>query len=50
MDESLEYKIRKFGGFKSALLGGEGFDVEGEGRIYIQTRNPSIYFMRGSKK
>lgn len=46
MDETLEYKIRKFGGMKTMLLGGEGFvfDVKGQGRIYLQTRNPAIYY------
>jgi len=46
MDDTLSYKIRKFGGLKSFLLGGEGlvFEVEGEGKIYLQTRNPSFYY------
>ena len=48
MDETLEYKIRKFGGLKTMMFGGEGFvfDVKGEGRIYLQTRNPSIYYQK----
>ena len=46
MDDTLSYKIRKFGGLKSFLFGGEGlvFEVEGEGKIYLQTRNPSFYY------
>jgi len=35
-----KWKIRKFGGIKSFLLGGEGFviEVEGPGRLWLQTR------------
>ena len=46
MEDTLSYKIRKFGGLKSFLLGGEGlvFEVEGGGKIYLQTRNPSFYY------
>lgn len=51
MDETLEYKIRKFGGLKTMMFGGEGFvfDVKGDGRIYLQTRNPSIYYRKTRK-
>lgn len=40
MDEGMKWRIRKFGGFKSFLFGGEGLvmEVEGPGRIYLQTR------------
>ncbi|RLE99435.1 MAG: TIGR00266 family protein, partial [Thermoprotei archaeon] len=40
MSEDVDYSIRKFGGWKSFLLGGEGvvFDVRGPATIYLQTR------------
>ncbi len=43
MDDGLKWEIRKFGGLKSFLFGGEGFviEVEGPGRLYIQTRSLS---------
>jgi uncharacterized protein (TIGR00266 family) len=39
--DTCEYKVRKFGGLKSTLLGGEGLvtEIEGPGDIYIQTKN-----------
>ena len=39
--DTCEYKVRKFGGLKSTLLGGEGLvtEIEGPGEIYIQTKN-----------
>lgn len=39
--EGLEYKIQKFGGWKSFFLGGEGLTMRffGRGKIWIQTRN-----------
>ncbi len=48
MDDTLDFNIRKFGGLKSFLLGGEGLvmDVKGTGRLYLQTRNPSIFFAK----
>ncbi len=51
MDDTLEYEIKKFGSFKSFLLGGEGyvFKVRGQGRLYLQTRNPAIWFTKGSR-
>ena len=51
MDDSLDYEIRKFGGMKSFILGGEGFvfSVKGEGRIFLQTRNPTIWYTRGTR-
>lgn len=35
------YKVRKFGGLKSTLLGGEGLvtEIRGPGDVYIQTKN-----------
>ncbi|MCS7136298.1 MAG: TIGR00266 family protein [Nitrososphaerota archaeon] len=40
MPENTKWSVRKFGGWKSFLLGGEGlvFDVEGPAKIYLQTR------------
>lgn len=40
MDPTIRWKVRKFGGFKSFLFGGEGivFDLEGPGRVWLQTR------------
>lgn len=39
---SCRYDVRKFGGLKSTLLGGEGLvtNIRGPGIIYIQTKNP----------
>lgn len=39
----LQYKVRKFGGFKSLLFSGEGLVCEftGHGNLYLQTRNPT---------
>ncbi len=40
MDSRVRYKVKKLGGLKSALFGGEGIvvDLEGPGRVLIQTR------------
>lgn len=40
--DDVEYKVRKFGGWKSTILGGEGLVVEltGPGRAAMQTRSP----------
>ncbi|RLF06756.1 MAG: TIGR00266 family protein [Thermoprotei archaeon] len=40
MNAGMRYNIRKFGGWKSFILGGEGIvaDIYGPGRIYLQTR------------
>jgi uncharacterized protein (TIGR00266 family) len=40
--DGVEYKVRKFGGWKSTILGGEGLVVEltGPGRAAMQTRSP----------
>ena len=39
--DTCDYKVRKFGGLKSTLLGGEGLvtEISGPGDIYIQTKN-----------
>jgi uncharacterized protein (TIGR00266 family) len=38
---SCDYKVRKFGGLKSTILGGEGLvtEINGPGNVYIQTKN-----------
>ncbi|MDG7000623.1 MAG: TIGR00266 family protein, partial [Nitrososphaerota archaeon] len=40
--DDCKYEVRKFGGLKSTILGGEGLvtHIEGPGTIYIQTKNP----------
>jgi uncharacterized protein (TIGR00266 family) len=40
-DDTCKYEVRKFGGLKSTLLGGEGLvtDIHGPGEVYIQTKN-----------
>jgi len=45
MDSTVEYKIRPFGGLKSAILGGEGLvmDLLGPGRVVIQTRTEASF-------
>jgi uncharacterized protein (TIGR00266 family) len=39
--ESCSYSVRKFGGLKETLLGGEGLvtEITGPGEVYIQTKN-----------
>ena len=39
--DSCEYKVKKFGGLKSTILGGEGLvtEIKGPGDIFIQTKN-----------
>lgn len=41
MDSTINYKIRKFGNWKSFILGGEGIvaELKGPGRLLIQTRS-----------
>ena len=48
MDDTLDYEIRKFGGLKSFLFGGEGFvfRVRGHGKLYLQTRNLAAWLVR----
>jgi uncharacterized protein (TIGR00266 family) len=45
LDGTIKWNIRKFGGWKSFLFGGEGFviDAEGPGRVWIQSRNLPIF-------
>ncbi len=40
-DITCQYKVRKFGGLKSTILGGEGLvtEAQGPGEVYIQTKN-----------
>lgn len=40
IEDAVKWKIRKFGGWKTFFLGGEGLviDATGPGRIYIQSR------------
>src|SRR3954447_23363029 len=44
-DESVRYGVRKAGGWKSTILGGEGLvtDFAGPGRVWFQTRNVSDF-------
>lgn len=39
--DTCDYKVRKFGGLKETLLGGEGLvtEIRGPGDVYIQTKN-----------
>jgi uncharacterized protein (TIGR00266 family) len=39
--EGLEYSLKRVGGLKSTLLGGEGavYEFRGTGKVYVQTRN-----------
>lgn len=39
--DTCNYRVRKFGGLKSTLLGGEGLvtEITGPGEVYIQTKN-----------
>ena len=39
--DTCDYKVKKFGGLKSTILGGEGLvtEIHGPGDIYIQTKN-----------
>ena len=50
MPADIKWKVRKFGGWKSFLLGGEGlvFEVEGPATIYVQSRilPPLAYALR----
>lgn len=42
-DETVQYKVRKAGNWKSTILGGEGLvtDFTGPGRVWLQTRSSS---------
>ena len=39
--DSCDYKVKKFGGLKETLLGGEGLvtEIKGPGDVFIQTKN-----------
>jgi len=39
--DTCDYEVRKFGGLKSTILGGEGLvtEIRGPGDVYIQTKN-----------
>jgi len=39
--DTCDYKVKKFGGLKSTLLGGEGLvtEIRGPGDVFIQTKN-----------
>lgn len=41
--DGLSYNVRKFGGFRGLFFSGEGLvcDFQGQGKLYIQTRNPT---------
>lgn len=41
--QGLQYQVQKLGGLKSLLLSGEGVvcNFQGQGRLWLQTRNPS---------
>jgi uncharacterized protein (TIGR00266 family) len=43
--DTCQYEVRKFGGLKSTLLGGEGLvtNVTGPGDVYLQTKNLSEF-------
>ncbi len=40
-DDTCKYDVKKFGGLKSTILGGEGLvtEITGPGEVYIQTKN-----------
>lgn len=40
-NDTCTYRVRKFGGLKETLLGGEGLvtEIHGPGEVYIQTKN-----------
>jgi len=40
-DDTCKYEVKKFGGLKSTILGGEGLvtEIKGPGEVYIQTKN-----------
>lgn len=43
--EGLNYSLKRIGGLKSTLLGGEGavYEFNGTGKVYIQTRNVETF-------
>ena len=46
-DETATFKVTKAGGMKSLFFSGEGFvcRFSGPGRVWIQSRNPSLFVM-----
>jgi uncharacterized protein (TIGR00266 family) len=44
-EESVQYEVKKSGGWKTTMLGGEGLVVRlsGPGRVYMQTRSPQEF-------
>lgn len=44
-EESTRYQVKRVGGLKSTLFGGEGLVAEftGPGRVYLQTRSPGAF-------
>jgi uncharacterized protein (TIGR00266 family) len=44
-EEGVQYEVKKSGGWKTTILGGEGLVVKltGPGRIYMQTRSPQEF-------
>jgi uncharacterized protein (TIGR00266 family) len=44
-EEGVEYEVKKSGGWKTTMLGGEGLvaKLTGPGRVYLQTRNPQEF-------
>jgi uncharacterized protein (TIGR00266 family) len=40
-DDTCRYEVKKFGGLKSTILGGEGLvtEISGPGEVYVQTKN-----------
>jgi uncharacterized protein (TIGR00266 family) len=45
LSDRCSYEVRRFGGLKSTLLGGEGLvvGVSGPGEVYVQTKNPAEF-------
>jgi uncharacterized protein (TIGR00266 family) len=43
--DTCRYAVKKFGGLKSTLLGGEGLvvDISGPGEVFLQTKNPGEF-------
>ena len=51
MDNSMKWRVRKFGGIKSFMFGGEGIviEIEGPGRVILQTRSLLPFIERISR-
>ncbi len=52
MDDTVDFEIKKFGGLKTMLFGGEGFvfKIRGQGRVLIQSRNPELWYRAMSEE